>query len=67
MPFKFNFMLHRKYKDRKNRGFWGQYRYVTYSDLTLNAVFEITDGDKVWLVTASEGEAEEKVSPSQTF
>ncbi len=67
MLFEFNFMLHRMSKDRKNRGFSAQYRNVTNRDLTLNAVFEMTDGDKVWLVTVPEGEVEGKVSPSQTF
>jgi hypothetical protein len=60
-------MLHRMSKDRKNRGYSAQYRDVTNRDLTLNGVFQITDGDKVWLVTAPGGGAEGKVSPSQTF
>jgi hypothetical protein len=34
-------------KTEKNRGLLGQYRHVTNSDLTLNAAFQKTDGDKV--------------------
>jgi hypothetical protein len=60
-------LVHRMSKDRKNRSLSGQYRDVTNRDLTLNAVFQITDGDKVWLVTAPGGGAEGKVSPFQTF